>query len=149
MGAGDRICLASDCIPFILPNANSPKTKRCADRGRRNHRRLSARSVIASSVAYRPIWRIFVARPMKQPGPQAMNRISAHLQPEQRIGLSGLLTYVITYAPRGQRFVESWARVPSRPSRPRTPEPTLLLHRCIAFSLANRPIPLLFAPTTP
>jgi len=29
------------------------------------------------------------------PGPQAMNRISAHLQPEQRIGLSGLLTYVI------------------------------------------------------
>ena len=29
------------------------------------------------------------------PGPQAMNRISAHLQPEQRIGLSVLLTYVI------------------------------------------------------
>jgi hypothetical protein len=29
------------------------------------------------------------------PGPQAKNRISAHLQPEQRIGLSGLLTYVI------------------------------------------------------
>ena len=29
------------------------------------------------------------------PGPQAMNRISAHLQPEQRIALSGLLTYVI------------------------------------------------------
>jgi hypothetical protein len=29
------------------------------------------------------------------PGPQAMNRISAHLQPEQRIGLSGLLTYVV------------------------------------------------------
>jgi len=28
-------------------------------------------------------------------GPQAMNRISAHLQPEQRIGPSGLLTYVI------------------------------------------------------
>jgi hypothetical protein len=26
------------------------------------------------------------------PGPQAMNWISAHLQPEQRIGLSGLLT---------------------------------------------------------
>jgi hypothetical protein len=29
------------------------------------------------------------------PGSQAMNRTSAHLQPEQRIGLSGLLTYVI------------------------------------------------------
>jgi hypothetical protein len=29
------------------------------------------------------------------PGPQAMNRISAHFQPEQRIGLSGLLTYII------------------------------------------------------
>jgi hypothetical protein len=29
------------------------------------------------------------------PGPQAMNRTIAHLQPEQRIGLSGLLTYII------------------------------------------------------
>ena len=29
------------------------------------------------------------------PGPQAMNRIRVHLQVEQRIGLSGLLTYVI------------------------------------------------------
>jgi hypothetical protein len=29
------------------------------------------------------------------PGPQAMDRTSAHLQPEQRVGLSGLLTYVI------------------------------------------------------
>jgi len=29
------------------------------------------------------------------PGSQAMNRTSAHLQPEQRIGLSGLLTYII------------------------------------------------------
>ena len=29
------------------------------------------------------------------PGPQAMNRLAEHLRPEQRIGLSGLLTYVI------------------------------------------------------
>jgi hypothetical protein len=29
------------------------------------------------------------------PGPQAMNRIRAHLQPEHRIGLSSLLTYFI------------------------------------------------------
>jgi hypothetical protein len=28
------------------------------------------------------------------PGPQAMDRLAEHLQPEQRIGLSGLLTYV-------------------------------------------------------
>jgi hypothetical protein len=30
-----------------------------------------------------------------KPGPQAMNRISGHVQPEQRIALTGLLTYVI------------------------------------------------------
>jgi hypothetical protein len=28
------------------------------------------------------------------PGPQAMDRLAEHLQPEQRIGLCGLLTYV-------------------------------------------------------
>lgn len=28
------------------------------------------------------------------PGPQAMDRLAEHLQPEQRVGLSGLLTYV-------------------------------------------------------
>ena len=37
----------------------------------------------------------FLVEMQATPGPQAMNRISAHLQPEQRIGLSGLLTYVI------------------------------------------------------
>jgi len=37
----------------------------------------------------------FLVKMQATPGPLAMNRISAHLQPEQRIDLSGLLTYVI------------------------------------------------------